>query len=76
MISKSSEFPRISEIKEGAQCIVRLGIGTSATHDISHLPITELFCHCGKVFRTRRDLDWHKEGEHEKKPKKWNYCGE
>ena len=23
-------------------------------------PIKELFCHCGKVFRTQRDLDWHK----------------
>jgi uncharacterized C2H2 Zn-finger protein len=23
-------------------------------------PPKELFCHCGKVFQTQRDLDWHK----------------
>jgi hypothetical protein len=23
-------------------------------------PQKELFCHCGKMFRTQRDLDWHK----------------
>ena len=37
-------------------------------------PVKELFCHCGKVFKTQRDLDWHKEGEHEKEPKKCTYC--
>jgi len=37
-------------------------------------PQKELFCHCGKVFKTQRDLDWHKEGEHEKEPKKCTYC--
>ncbi len=39
-------------------------------------PPKELFCHCGKVFKTQRDLDWHKEGEHDKQPKKCTYCGE
>ena len=37
-------------------------------------PAKELFCHCGKVFKTQRDLDWHREGEHEKVPKKCTYC--
>jgi uncharacterized Zn-finger protein len=37
-------------------------------------PQKELFCHCGKVFKTQRDLDWHKEGEHDKQPKKCTYC--
>ncbi|TRY61494.1 hypothetical protein TCAL_02143 [Tigriopus californicus] len=39
-------------------------------------PPKELFCHCGKVFKTQRDLDWHQEGEHDRKPKKCSYCGE
>ncbi len=39
-------------------------------------PPKELFCHCGKVFKTQRDLDWHKEGEHDRQPKKCTYCGE
>lgn len=39
-------------------------------------PPKELFCHCGKVFPTQRDLDWHKEGEHDNVPKKCTYCGE
>ena len=39
-------------------------------------PQKELFCHCGKVFHTQRDLDWHKEGEHDKQPKKCKFCGE
>lgn len=39
-------------------------------------PPKELFCHCGQVFKTQRDLDWHKEGEHEKIPKKCTFCGE
>lgn len=39
-------------------------------------PPKELFCHCGQVFKTQRDLDWHKEGEHEKVPKKCTFCGE
>lgn len=39
-------------------------------------PPKELFCHCGKVFKTQRDLDWHQEGEHDRKPKKCTYCGE
>jgi len=37
-------------------------------------PPKELFCHCGKVFKTQRDLDWHKEGEHDKQPKKCTFC--
>merc|ERR1712025_1077525 len=37
-------------------------------------PQKELFCHCGKVFKTQRDLDWHKEGEHDKQPKKCTFC--
>ena len=37
-------------------------------------PQKELFCHCGKVFKTQRDLDWHKEGEHDMEPKKCTYC--
>ena len=37
-------------------------------------PQKELFCHCGKVFKTQRDLDWHKEGEHDREPKKCTYC--
>ncbi|CAB4064728.1 unnamed protein product [Lepeophtheirus salmonis] len=36
----------------------------------------ELFCTCGKLFTTQRDLDWHYEAEHENKPKKCKYCGE
>lgn len=39
-------------------------------------PTKELFCHCGKVFPTQRDLDWHKEGEHDNIPKKCTHCGE
>ena len=37
-------------------------------------PVKELFCHCGKIFKTQRDLDWHKEGEHDKEPKKCTFC--
>ena len=37
-------------------------------------PAKELFCHCGKIFKTQRDLDWHKEAEHDKEPKKCNFC--
>ena len=36
----------------------------------------ELFCHCGLMFATQRELDWHVEGEHERKPKKCNFCGD
>ena len=32
----------------------------------------ELFCHCGKKFTTKRELDWHTEEIHERVPKK---CG-
>ena len=35
-------------------------------------PPKELFCHCGKMFTTKRELDWHTEEVHERVPKK---CG-
>jgi uncharacterized Zn-finger protein len=39
-------------------------------------PPKEFFCHCGKMFKNQRDLDWHIEGDHERVPKKCNYCGD
>ena len=39
-------------------------------------PPKELYCHCGKVFKTTRALDWHVEEVHERVPKKCNFCGE
>ena len=32
--------------------------------------------HILQIFTTQRDLDWHKEGEHDTVPKKCKYCGE
>ena len=29
-----------------------------------------------QIFTTQRDLDWHKEGEHDTIPKKCKFCGE
>ena len=29
-----------------------------------------------QIFTTQRDLDWHKEGEHDTVPKKCKFCGE
>ena len=44
-------------------------------HEVREVkPAKELFCQCGKVFKTQRDLDWHREAEHEKVPKKCTYC--
>ena len=39
-------------------------------------PVKEFFCDCGAKFKTQRDLDWHKEAEHENRPKKCPTCGD
>ena len=39
-------------------------------------PAKELFCHCGQMFKTKRELDWHVEEVHERVPKKCTYCSE
>ena len=39
-------------------------------------PTKELFCHCGQMFKTKRELDWHVEEVHERVPKKCTHCGE
>ena len=39
-------------------------------------PVKKLLCHCGNMFNTQRNLDWHVKGEHNKVPKKCTYCSE
>ncbi len=39
-------------------------------------PPKELYCHCGQMFKTKRELDWHNEEVHERVPKKCQHCGE
>jgi uncharacterized C2H2 Zn-finger protein len=39
-------------------------------------PPRELFCQCGLMFGTQRELNWHVEAVHERKPKKCTFCGD